>query len=143
MRKKVFGRKLSRERSSREAFFVTLAENLVVHKKIITTKAKAKALIPLIDKLVVLSKKGTLVSKRNVLSKLRGNKKVATILWRDIAKEFDDRNSGFTRIVTLPNRLGDMAAMVRMEFVKQIVSEKEKKVVKKNEKDLPANTKTS
>lgn len=143
MRKKVYGRKLSRERSSREALFVTLAENLVLNKKIITTKAKAKALIPLIDKLVVLSKKSTLADKRLVLAKLRGNKEVATILWRDIAKVFDDRNSGFTRIITLPNRLGDMAAMVRMEFVKQIVSEKEKKVVKKNEKDIPTNTKTS
>ena len=116
MKKKVFGKKLSRERGTREALFVSLVESLVLNKKIKTTKAKAKAVSGMIDKLVILAKKDTLASKRQVLKSLRGNKKVATTLWTEIAKSFEKKNSGFTRIVPLVSRKGDMAEMVRLEW---------------------------
>lgn len=116
MRKRVFGKKLSRERGSREALFVSLVESLVLHRRIKTTKAKAKSIIGLVDKLVVLAKKDTLASKRQVLKKLRGNKKVATILWTEITKSFQDKNSGFTRIIPQVARKGDMAEMVKLEW---------------------------
>jgi large subunit ribosomal protein L17 len=148
MKKKVFGRKLSRERSSREMLFVSLVENLVLNNKIITTKAKAKAIQGMIDGLVVLAKKQTLASKRNVLSKLKGKKEVSTILWRDVAKTFSERVSGFTRIISLPQRKGDMAEMVRLEWVEEIkktekpkkekvISEKKIKEIKKEVKTKP------
>lgn len=128
MNKKVFGKKLSRERSSREALFVGLVSNLVLNKKIETTKAKAKAVIGMIDKMVVLAKKDTLSSKRELLRKLKGNKDVATLLWKEIAGVFVDRNSGFTKMINLPQRKGDLSEMVRLEWVKD--------VVKKDEKDI-------
>lgn len=131
MKKKVFGRKLSRERASRQALFLSLSESLVLNGKIITTKAKAKSIIPLVDKLVTLAKNDTLASKRQVLKKLRGNKEVATILWTSYAPVFKDRSGGFTRIVALPNRTGDMAEMVRMEFVEKV--EFKKPEIKKEE----------
>lgn len=121
MNKRVFGKKLSRERSSRELLFVSLVESLVLNDKINTTKAKAKAIIGLIDRLVVLSKKGTLASKRQVLKRLKGNKEVSTKLWTSIATTFEKRPSGFTRIVPLTQRKGDMAEMVRLEWVETIV----------------------
>jgi len=130
MKKRVFGRKLSREKASREALFVSLVESLVLNKKIKTTKAKAKAIIGLVDRLVVLAKKDTLASKREIVKRLRGNKEVATILWSKLSKTFEGRNSGFTRIVPLGQRKGDLAEMVRLEFVDQ-----------KNEKDIPTKTK--
>ena len=128
MNKKVFGKKLSRERSSREALFVGLVSNLVLNKKIETTKAKAKAVIGMIDKMVILAKKDTLSSKRELLRKLKGNKDVATLLWKEIAGVFTDRNSGFTKMVNLPQRKGDLSEMVRLEWVKDVVKKDEKNI---------------
>lgn len=141
MKKKVFGRKLSRERASRQALFLSLVESLVLNGKIVTTKAKAKSIIPVVDKLVVLAKKDTLAAKRQVLSKLHGNKEVASRLWNGFASVFKDRNSGFTRIISLPNRTGDMAEMVRMEFVEKI--EPVKKAVEKDVKNISTKSKAS
>lgn len=126
MRKKVFGAKLSRERASREALFVSLVGNLVTHGSIKTTKPKAKAIIGLVDKLVTLAKKNTLASKRQVLKRLKGNKKISTLLWTDIATTFSNRHSGFTRIVPLLQRKGDMAQMVKLEWVEEIKTTKTK-----------------
>lgn len=126
MRKKVFGAKLSRERASREALFVSLVGNLVTHGSIKTTKPKAKAIIGLVDKLVTLAKKNTLASKRQVLKRLKGNKKISTLLWTDIATTFSGRHSGFTRIVPLLQRKGDMAQMVKLEWVEEIKTTKTK-----------------
>ncbi|MDP1760087.1 MAG: 50S ribosomal protein L17 [Candidatus Woesebacteria bacterium] len=118
MIKKVFGRKLSRERASREALFISLVESLVINKKIVTTRAKAKAVIGLIDRLVCLAKKDTLASKRQILRRLKGNKKISTIIWTEIVSYFPEKNSGFTRIIPLTQRKGDMAKMVRLEWTK-------------------------
>ena len=128
MNKKVFGKKLSRERSSREALFVGLVSDLVLNKKIETTKAKAKAIVGMIDKMVVLAKKNTLGSKRELLRKLKGNKDVATLLWKEIASVFTDRNSGFTKMVNLPQRKGDLSEMVRLEWAKDVVKKDEKNI---------------
>lgn len=116
MIKKVFGKKLSRERASREALFISLIENLVVYGKIDTTKAKAKAIVGLIDRLICLAKKDTLSSKRQILRRLKGNKKIATMIWTEIVRYFPKRNSGFTKIVPLMERKGDMAKMVRLQW---------------------------
>lgn len=141
MNKRVFGRKLSRERSSRELLFVGLVRDLVLNGKIKTTKAKAKSIIGLIDRLVVLAKKDTLASKRQVLKRLKGNKEVSTKLWTEVSQAFKDRPSGFTRIIPLTQRKGDMAEMVRLEWVETIVKavkkeEKSKKTVSKVKKSI-------
>lgn len=120
MKKKVFGVKLSRERATRNALFISLVENLVLKGSIKTTKPKAKSIIGMVDKLVVLAKKDTLASKRQILRKLRGNKEVASILWTDVAKTFANRHSGFTRIIPLLQRKGDLAQMVKLEWVEKI-----------------------
>lgn len=130
MIKKVFGRKLSRERASREALFISLVESLVINKKIITTKAKAKAIVGFIDRLVSLAKKQTLSSKRQILKRLKGNKKISTIIWTEIVDFFPNRNSGFTRMIPLTQRKGDMAKMVRLEWTEIKIKEEVKKDVK-------------
>lgn len=135
MNKRVFGTKLSRERSSRELLFVGLVENLVRHGRIKTTKAKAKAIVGLIDRLVVIAKKDTLHSKRQILKRLKNNKDVATMLWTDVAKTFVNRTSGFTRIIPLVARKGDLAEMVRLEWTDAVVkSEKKAKIAKEVKK---------
>ena len=135
MIKKVFGKKLSRERASREALFISLVESLVINKKIVTTRAKAKAVVGLIDRLVSLAKKGTLSSKRQILRRLKGNKKISTMIWTEIVEYFPERNSGFTRIIPLSQRKGDMAKMVRLEWteIKEELKKEDPKI-KKNKK---------
>ncbi|AKM82971.1 50S ribosomal protein L17 [Candidatus Woesebacteria bacterium RIFOXYC1_FULL_31_51] len=151
MVKKVFGKKLSRERATREALFVSLVESLVINKKINTTRAKAKAVIGLIDRLVSLAKKGTLASKRQILKRLKGNKKIATIIWTEVVNYFPERNSGFTRIIPISQRKGDLAKMVRLEWTEvklkkeelkkeDLKTKKDKKV--KNGEDKKVNKKT-
>lgn len=137
MNKRVFGTKLSRERSSREMLFVSLVESLILHGKIKSTKAKAKAIIGLVDRLVVLAKKNTLASKRQILKRLKGNKDVATKLWTEIATTFANRPSGFTRMVPLVARKGDLAKMVRLEWTDPII------LIKKDGKNIPTKTKRS
>lgn len=127
MQKRVFGRKLSRERSSRELLFVSLVSSLVLHGRIKTTKAKAKSIIGLIDRLVVLAKKGTLASKRQILKRLKGDKKISTLLWTKIAKTFETRNGGYTRIIPLTQRKGDMAEMVKLEWTDENIPTKTKR----------------
>ncbi|MDO8340393.1 MAG: 50S ribosomal protein L17 [Candidatus Woesebacteria bacterium] len=136
MVKKVFGKKLSRERATREALFVSLVESLVINKKINTTRAKAKAVIGLIDRLISLAKKGTLASKRQILKRLKGNKKIATIIWTEVVNYFPERNSGFTRIIPISQRKGDLAKMVRLEWTEvKLKKEEPKKEDLKTKKD--------
>ncbi|SRR5258706_14079248 len=117
MYKKIYGTKLSRNTNTRRALFRSLIGAIVVNGKIETTKAKAKAIQSDVDKLMKFVAKDDLAARRLVLSKL-GNDKVTTdalFAMKDITKA---RKSGFTRIINLPNRKGDNAEVVRMEFVK-------------------------
>ena len=75
MKKRVYGRKLSRERDTRRALFRTLIRALVKYDKIVTTKAKAKAIQGDIDKLVNLAKKDSIQARRRLFASL-GNDKV-------------------------------------------------------------------
>jgi large subunit ribosomal protein L17 len=127
MNKKVFGRKLSRSRPSREALFASLAQSLIINGRIVTTRAKAKAVAGSVEKLVTLAKNGSIASRRKVMSRLDNGREAVDILFQKIAKAFATRNSGFIRIISLPRRLGDNAQMVRMEWTEKIEFETKKK----------------
>lgn len=131
MNKKVFGRKLSRSRPAREALFSSLAQAMILTGKISTTRAKAKAVVPDIEKLVTLSKKGDLSSRRRALSMLDNAKDTVEALFGKVAKAFTGRQSGFTRLTSLPRRKGDNAQQVKIEWTEKIVEEVKAPVVKK------------
>ncbi len=140
MKKRVFGRQLSRERDTRRALFRSLIRALVKHGKIKTTKAKAKAIQASIDKLVNLAKKDSISAKRRVFAILGNDKETTKKLLIEVVPSFSDRSGGYTRIVPLPARRGDAAQMVRFEWVKEIgvkktkaTKEKTTKTVKKKE----------
>ena len=137
MNKKVFGRKLSRSRPAREALFTSLAKALIVNGRIVTTRAKAKAFIPDVEKMVTLAKKGDLNATRKVLSMLDNSRKELNILFGVAAKAFSERSSGFTRIISLPRRIGDNARMVRVEWTEkmEIMQEKKEKKETKSKKE--------
>jgi len=130
MKKKVFGRKLSRSRPAREALFASLARAMIIDGKMVTTKAKAKAVIGSLERFVTLSKKGDLASRRKVLSALDNDRKVTDILFQKIAKAFSGRLSGFVRLTNLPRRKGDNAEMMKVEWTEKIETPEAKKVEK-------------
>ncbi len=140
MKKRVFGRQLSRERDTRRALFRSLIRALVEHGKIKTTKAKAKAIQADIDKLINLAKKDSISAKRRVFAFLGNDKETTKKLLIEVVPSFSDRSGGYTRIVPLPARRGDAAQIVRLEWVKEIevkktkaTKEKTTKTVKKKE----------
>jgi large subunit ribosomal protein L17 len=120
MKKRVFGRKLGRDFGSRVALFRSLVKSLVKEGKIVTTKAKAKAALPLVEKLVKLSKNKDVSSIRRVYAYLANDKSALGILVNKVAAAFSGRDGGFVRIVNLPRRRGDSAEMVRMEWTETI-----------------------
>ena len=120
MRKMVFGKKLSRGKKGREALLRSLVRAIIVSGKIVTTRAKAKAIVGQIDKLITLAKKGTLDSRRRVLAFLGNDREASERLVNILAPSFSNRNSGYTKIVLLAPRKGDGAQMARLEWVDEI-----------------------
>lgn len=107
---------LGRKKAQREALMRSLAESLILHGSIKTTKAKAKALRSFVEPLVTKAKKNTLTERRNLISVLYTDKAVNKLL-SEIAPNYKERNGGYTRIIKLGNRLNDAAEMVLIEFV--------------------------
>lgn len=142
MNKKVFGKKLSRSRPAREALFATLAKAMIMNGKMVTTRAKAKAVVGSLEKMVTMAKKGDIAARRRALSALDNQREAAEVLFQKVGKAFSARQSGFTRIISLPRRVGDNAQMVRMEWTevieygnKEATKKAEKKSEKKGEKE--------
>jgi len=132
MRKRVFGKKLSRSRTARTALYRLLTQSLFEHQKIVTTSAKAKGVQVYIEKTISIAKKDTLASRRRLLARLANNKKTVSNILNFCRKT--KRNSGFTRIVLLPSRRGDNAKMARLELVDKFEEKMEKKKIKKVKK---------
>jgi len=107
---------LGRTSSHRKAMLSNMAASLILHKRITTTVAKAKALRGYVEPLITKSKDDTTHSRRIAFSYLQ-SKEAVTELFREIAKKVGDRPGGYTRILKLGNRLGDNADMAMMELV--------------------------
>jgi large subunit ribosomal protein L17 len=134
MNKKVFGRKLSRSRPAREALFASLTRALILNGKIVTTRAKAKAVQGSVDKMVTLAKAGGLSARRKVMSNMDNARDATEILFQKVVKAFPSKTSGFTRIISLPRRVGDNAQQVRMEWTEKVeLEDKSKKAETKKE----------
>jgi len=93
-----------------------LVTDLLDYEKITTTEAKAKEVRGLAEKMISLGKKGGLHSRRRAVSFII-DKKVADKVFTDLASRYAERPGGYTRITKLGPRLGDGAAMVRLELV--------------------------
>src|ERR1700709_1125119 len=107
---------LGRTDSHRKAMLSNMATSLILHKRITTTLAKAKALRVYVEPILTKSKSDTTHSRRTVFSYLQ-DKDAVTILFREIAEKIATRPGGYTRIVKLENRLGDNAEMAIIELV--------------------------
>ena len=107
---------LSRTSSHRAAMLSNMAISLVMHKRIVTTTAKAKALRKYVEPLLSKSKNDTTHSRRLVFSKLQ-DKSAVTELFKEVAVKIGTRPGGYTRIIKTGNRVGDNAAMCFIELV--------------------------
>ena len=119
MRHKKKGRKLGRKVGNRRALLMNLASQMITHKKIKTTDAKAKELRTFIEPLITLAKKNDIHSRRMVIRKLP-NKNIVRALFDDIAPKYADRPGGYTRIVKLGYRDNDRAPVSIIEFVDMV-----------------------
>jgi large subunit ribosomal protein L17 len=94
-----------------------LVADLLDYEKITTTEAKAKEARSIAEKMITLGKEGGLSSRRQALAFIF-DKKVVNKVFDDLAPRFAERQGGYTRMTKLGRRLGDGAAMVRLELVK-------------------------
>jgi len=127
MKKRIFGRQLSQNTTSRRALYRSLVRALVAYGKIETTKAKAKSIQPLVDKLIRLAKKDTVADRRRIYALLGNDRKATQRLSEIVKTNFTSRNSGYTRTIKLPVRRGDSSQVVRLEWTEEIaISDKNK-----------------
>ena len=108
--------KLGRTTAHRDALLANQVCSLIVHSRIKTTLAKAKAVRPLAEKLVTLGKRGDLHARRLAASKL-GQKEAVKKLFAEIAPRAAGRKGGYTRIVKIGPRQSDSAPMAFIEWV--------------------------
>ena len=108
--------KLGRTGSHRNAMLANLVCSLIIHRRVTTTLAKAKAARSVAEKMVTLGKKGTLHARRLAASRLH-QEDATKILFKEIAPAFQERNGGYTRIVRMHQRIGDAAQRAILEWV--------------------------
>lgn len=108
--------KLGRTSSHRDAMLKNMAASLFKHRVIKTTDAKAKALRPVVDRIIATAKQDTLSAKRQVAKTIH-EKDVFKKLFTEIVPQFADRDSGFTRVIKSGFRRGDGAPMAVVELL--------------------------
>ncbi len=117
MRHQVQKNRLARSAGPRRLLVGNLATSLILHGKIQTTKARAKAVQPVVEKLIITAKtKDKRLAIREV-AKVLQNEQSSKILFDDLVKKYQDRPTGFTRISELGFRAGDAAPFVQIELL--------------------------
>lgn len=116
MRHRKKGKILDRKKEPREMMLRNLASSVLIYEKVKTTEAKAKAVKPLVEKIITLAKRGDLASIKKMISILPQKmavKKATEVL----GKKYKDRKGGYTRIIKIGSRQGDGAKVVQLELV--------------------------
>jgi len=107
---------LSRKKAHRDSLLANMTISLIMHKRIFTTLAKAKALRVYAEPLINRAKEDTMSNRRHVFSHLQ-SKEAVNELFREIAQKIAERPGGYTRILKTGNRLGDNAKTCFIELV--------------------------
>ena len=111
------GKKFSRLRGARISFMRNLSNDLIRAGSIETTETRAKAIRPVVEKLVTFAKKQTLASRRVIISRVH-NEKIANKLYNELGPRYAERAGGYLRITKLAqSRKRDGTRMARIEFV--------------------------
>lgn len=116
MRHRKKGKLLGREKAPREALIRNLVASVILHEKVRTTEAKAKAIRPFVEKMITVGKKNTLASRRQLLSFFYTDHAVRKLL-EVVGPRYATRPGGYTRIIKLGHRMSDAADVVQIELV--------------------------
>ncbi len=127
------GNHLGRTASHKKALMRNMDAQVIEHKEIKTTLAKAKELRKYVERMITYGKRGS-VHHRRLAFKFLQNKEAVTALFEEIAPAYEDRNGGYTRIIKLGNRKGDNAEISIIQLVGFEVSAEEKKAKEKKSK---------
>ena len=143
MRHKLGYKKLNRTSEHRKALIKNMLNSLIKYEQITTTLPKAKVLKPQADKIITLGKKNSLQNIKILASKLQDIKS-ANKVKKTLAKRYESRKGGYTRIIKAGFRYGDKAPLAIIEFVDRDVLAKrvdrKKKEVKKSSEEKKAVT---
>ncbi len=138
MRHKLGHKKLNRTSEHRKALIKNMLNSLIKYEQITTTLPKAKLLKPQADKIITLGKKKSLQNTKILVSKLQNIISTNKVI-KNLAKRYENRKGGYTRIIKAGFRYGDNAAMAILEFVDRDVEAKridrKKKETDKNKKE--------
>jgi large subunit ribosomal protein L17 len=110
------GRRFGGSSAHQKSMMANLVSSLILAEAITTTEAKAKALRPIVEKMITKARKGGLHNHRQVVSFIR-DREAAAQLFDVIGPRYIDRHGGYTRILKLGPRTGDNAPMARIELV--------------------------
>lgn len=117
MRHRVKKVKLGRDKDHRIALLKNLATSIIIYEKVKTTKAKAKAVAPVVEKLINVAKKENEMNAIREINRIVLDKNAGKKLIKELKKKYQDRKSGYTRIINIGFRSGDAAPMVQIELV--------------------------
>ena len=132
MRHKFAHKKLNRTSEHRKALIKNMLNSLIKYEQITTTLPKAKVLKPQADKIITLGKKNSLQNTKILVSKLQDIKS-ANKVKKTLAKRYESRKGGYTRIIKAGYRYGDKAPLAVIEFVDRDLEAK--KVDRKKKED--------
>ncbi|MBN2854158.1 50S ribosomal protein L17 [Patescibacteria group bacterium] len=107
---------LGREKAPRELMLRNLASSILIYEKVKTTKAKAQAVRPMVEKMITSAKEGTLASRRGLIKVLLQKNAVKKAM-EVLGDRYKERAGGYTRMTKLGTRAGDNAEMVQIELV--------------------------
>ena len=136
MRHRLGYKKLNRTSEHRKALIKNMLNSLIKYEQITTTLPKAKVLKPQADKIITLGKKGNLQNTKILVSKLQDIKS-ANKVKKTLAKRYESRKGGYTRIIKAGYRYGDKAPLAIIEFVDRDVEAKRVDRKKKETKKSP------
>ena len=134
MRHRFGNAKLKRDIGSRNSLLKNLTTSVVLEERVITTVPKAKAVQPLVEKMITLAKADTLHTRRQAAAYLTTPKSVQK-LFETLGSRFGQRNGGYTRITRLGNRRGDGAELAMLELVgSELVKRADERAKRKEER---------
>ena len=110
-------RKLNRETRIRRSILAGLTKEVLMNGYVVTTEARAKEVRKFVDKMITYGKDGSLVSRRKALAFLHNDNVVVSKVFNELAKNYETRNGGYTRIIKIKERRGDDALEVKLELV--------------------------
>ena len=133
MRHRLGYKKLNRTSEHRKALIKNMLNSLIKYEQITTTLPKAKVLKPQAEKIITLGKKDKLHNMKSLISKLQDTKS-ANKVRKTLAKRYEARKGGYTRIIKAGYRYGDNAPLAVIEFVDRDIEAKKVDRKKKNDK---------